>query len=75
MVQYEAEGAYARIRAEQTNARRVAQQLRSLLSEMDALRRKVIDADLPRFDALTLRSRELTLKSIQDYLGTNSKNC
>lgn len=39
--QYEAEAAYSRVRAEQTHAGRVAKQLRSLLSELEALRRQV----------------------------------
>lgn len=60
------------MRGEQTNARRVAAQLRALLSELEALRRQVRAADLPRFDALTQRSRDLTLKAIVDYLGNCS---
>ncbi|KAL0810655.1 hypothetical protein ABMA28_010762 [Loxostege sticticalis] len=71
IIKYEEAGEYARVRAEQTNARRVAAQLRALLGELEALRRQVRSSDLPRFDALTKRSRDLTLKAIVDYLETS----
>ncbi|XP_052747906.1 syntaxin-17 isoform X3 [Galleria mellonella] len=71
IIKYEECGEYARVRAEQTNARRVAAQLRALLAELDALRRRVAPADRPRFDRLTQRSRDLTLRAIVDYLETS----
>lgn len=67
--QWERAGAVARLRAEQARAGRVAAQLRALLAELRALRRRVRAADRPRFDALTQRSRDLTLAAIRDYLG------
>ncbi|KOB68778.1 Syntaxin-17 [Operophtera brumata] len=70
IIKYEERGEYGRVRAEQTNARRVSAQLRSLLSELEALRRRVRPEDLPKFDASTQRSRDLTLRAIMDYLGT-----
>lgn len=70
MVQYEAQGEYAAARAEQSAARRVAAQLRALLLELDALRRRVREPDRARFDTLTQRARDTTLRAIVDYLGT-----
>lgn len=67
--QYEEQGDYVRARAEQTHARRVAAQLRALLLELDALRRQVREQDRARFDTLTQRSRDTTLRAIVDYLG------
>ncbi|XP_063898489.1 uncharacterized protein LOC110383297 isoform X2 [Helicoverpa armigera] len=71
IIKYSAEGAWTRARGEQTHARRVAAQLRALLAELDALRRRVRAADLPRFDARTQRSRDTTLRAIVDYLETS----
>uniref|UniRef100_A0A2A4IX41 STX17-like N-terminal domain-containing protein n=1 Tax=Heliothis virescens TaxID=7102 RepID=A0A2A4IX41_HELVI len=71
IIKYSAAGEWARARAEQTHARRVAAQLRGLLAELDALRRRVRDADLARFDAQTQRSRDTTLRAIVDYLGSS----
>ncbi|XP_060808001.1 uncharacterized protein LOC106137169 isoform X2 [Amyelois transitella] len=70
ILKYEESGEYTRVRAEQTNARRVASQLRVLLGELDCLRRQVRNEDLVRFDALTKRSRDNTLRAIVDYLGS-----
>lgn len=67
--QYSECGEYGRVRGEQTNARRVSAQLRALLAELQALRGRVRAPDLPRFDRLTQRSRDLTLQAIIDYLG------
>lgn len=69
MLQYEEAGQYARMRTEQAHARRVASQLRSLLGELEALRRQVQSQDVASFDRLTQRSRDLTLRAIMDYLG------
>lgn len=71
IIKYEEGGEYARVRSEQTHARRVASQLRALLGELEALRRRVRVDDLPRFDALTRSSRDNTLKAIMDYLDTS----
>nr|XP_037876045.1 uncharacterized protein LOC101747035 isoform X3 [Bombyx mori] len=71
IIKYEEGGEYARVRSEQTHARRVASQLRALLGELEALRRRVRLDDLPRFDALTRSSRDNTLKAIMDYLDTS----
>ncbi|VVD03814.1 unnamed protein product [Leptidea sinapis] len=68
ILKYEELGQYARVRSEQTHARRVASQLRSLLGELEALRRGVRPPDRARFDALTQGSRERTLAAIMDYL-------
>ncbi|XP_063898488.1 uncharacterized protein LOC110383297 isoform X1 [Helicoverpa armigera] len=75
IIKYSAEGAWTRARGEQTHARRVAAQLRALLAELDALRRRVRAADLPRFDARTQRSRDTTLRAIVDYLGLIEDSC
>ncbi|KPJ04527.1 hypothetical protein RR46_01021 [Papilio xuthus] len=66
---YGESGDTRRLRAEQTHARRVAGQLRALLAEMDALRAQVREEDRARFDAMTQRTRDLTLRAIVDYLG------
>ncbi|XP_050680124.1 uncharacterized protein LOC126976021 isoform X2 [Leptidea sinapis] len=71
ILKYEELGQYARVRSEQTHARRVASQLRSLLGELEALRRGVRPPDRARFDALTQGSRERTLAAIMDYLDTS----
>ncbi|XP_045781256.1 uncharacterized protein LOC123878186 isoform X2 [Maniola jurtina] len=71
IIKYEELGQYARVRSEQTHARRVAAQLRSLLNELEALRRQVRAADVPRFDRLTERSRDHTLRAIMDYLDSS----
>ncbi|XP_013193408.2 uncharacterized protein LOC106137169 isoform X1 [Amyelois transitella] len=75
ILKYEESGEYTRVRAEQTNARRVASQLRVLLGELDCLRRQVRNEDLVRFDALTKRSRDNTLRAIVDYLGIIESSC
>lgn len=69
LLQYEENGDYARVRTEQIHARRVAYQLRTLLQEMETLRRQVRAEDWPLFDKHTQHSRDLTLKAIMDYLG------
>ncbi|XP_052743073.1 uncharacterized protein LOC112055664 isoform X2 [Bicyclus anynana] len=75
IVKYEESGQYARVRAEQTHARRVAAQLRALLQELGALRRQVRAEDVPRFDRRTERARELTRRAIADYLGAIERGC
>ncbi|XP_049882418.1 syntaxin-17 isoform X2 [Pectinophora gossypiella] len=71
IIKYEQSGEWARVRSEQTHARRVAAQLRALLGELEALRRQVAPADLPRFDAATQHARDLTLRAVVDYLETS----
>nr|XP_026501781.1 uncharacterized protein LOC113404915 isoform X2 [Vanessa tameamea] len=71
IIKYEEAEEYGRVRSEQVHARRVAAQLRALLGEMDALRRQVRAQDVPHFDRLTQRSRDLTLKAIMDYLESS----
>ncbi|XP_046974471.1 uncharacterized protein LOC124540797 isoform X2 [Vanessa cardui] len=71
IIKYEEAEEYARVRSEQVHARRVAAQLRALLGELDALRRQVRAQDVPRFDRLTQRSRDLTLRAIMDYLESS----
>lgn len=71
IIKYEENGDYARVRSEQTHARRVASQLRTLLRELESLRQQVRVEDRPRFDKLTQHSRDLTLKAIMDYLDTS----
>ncbi|CAB3242542.1 unnamed protein product [Arctia plantaginis] len=75
ILKYEECGELARARVEQRHAGRVAAQLRALLLEMDALRGQVRDPDRARFDALTQRSRDTTLKAIVDYLGVIESSC
>ncbi|CAK1595218.1 unnamed protein product [Parnassius mnemosyne] len=75
IIKFGEHGDGARVRSEQTHARRVAAQLRALLHEMDALRRQVRPEDWDRFDALTQRSRDLTLRAIVDYLGVIERSC
>ncbi|CAH0598753.1 unnamed protein product [Chrysodeixis includens] len=71
IIKYEEQGQYAAARAEQSAARRVAAQLRALLLELDALRRRVREPDRARFDTLTQRARDTTLRAIVDYLETS----
>ncbi|XP_075987506.1 syntaxin 17 isoform X2 [Anticarsia gemmatalis] len=71
IIKYEECGELARARTEQRHARRVAAQLRALLLELEALRRQVREQDRARFDSLTQRSRDTTLRAIVDYLGTS----
>ncbi|XP_049882417.1 syntaxin-17 isoform X1 [Pectinophora gossypiella] len=75
IIKYEQSGEWARVRSEQTHARRVAAQLRALLGELEALRRQVAPADLPRFDAATQHARDLTLRAVVDYLGAIESSC
>ncbi|XP_045507726.1 uncharacterized protein LOC123703691 [Colias croceus] len=75
ILKYEELGEYARVRSEQAHARRVASQLRSLLGELEALRRQVRTSDCTKFDQMTQRSRDLTLKAIMDYLGVIERSC
>ncbi|XP_047540903.1 uncharacterized protein LOC125073865 [Vanessa atalanta] len=75
IIKYEEAEEYGRVRSEQVHARRVAAQLRALLGEMDALRRQVRAQDVPHFDRLTQRSRDLTLRAIMDYLGVIERSC
>lgn len=44
-------------------------QLRHLLGEMEVLRQRVTDTDLDKFDRLTEKSRQLTMKAIKEYIG------
>ncbi|XP_037293348.1 syntaxin-17 isoform X2 [Manduca sexta] len=71
IIKYEENGEYPRVRSEQVHARRVASQLRVLLAELETLRRQVRPEDLTKFDKLTQRSRDLTLRAIMDYLDTS----
>ncbi|XP_039761482.1 PE-PGRS family protein PE_PGRS33 [Pararge aegeria] len=73
--QYEQCGQFARVRSEQTHARRVAAQLRALLAELEALRRRVRASDRARFDRRTARARDLTLRAVVDYLGVIERSC
>ncbi|XP_026745414.1 uncharacterized protein LOC113506778 isoform X1 [Trichoplusia ni] len=75
IIKYEEQGQYTAARAEQSAARRVAGQLRALLLEMDALRRRVREPDRARFDTLTQRARDTTLRAIVDYLGLIEARC
>ncbi|XP_045540611.1 syntaxin-17 [Papilio machaon] len=75
IIKYGESGDTRRLRAEQTHARRVAGQLRALLAEMDALRAQVRQEDRARFDAMTQRTRDLTLRAIVDYLGVIERSC
>ncbi|XP_075987507.1 syntaxin 17 isoform X3 [Anticarsia gemmatalis] len=75
IIKYEECGELARARTEQRHARRVAAQLRALLLELEALRRQVREQDRARFDSLTQRSRDTTLRAIVDYLGLIESSC
>ncbi|OWR43185.1 uncharacterized protein LOC133319733 isoform X1 [Danaus plexippus] len=75
IIKYEEACDYARVRSEQTHARRVASQLRTLLGELDSLRRQVRAEDVAEFDGRTQRSRDLTLRAIMDYLGVIERSC
>ncbi|XP_037293344.1 syntaxin-17 isoform X1 [Manduca sexta] len=75
IIKYEENGEYPRVRSEQVHARRVASQLRVLLAELETLRRQVRPEDLTKFDKLTQRSRDLTLRAIMDYLGIIESSC
>ncbi|CAD0251156.1 unnamed protein product [Spodoptera exigua] len=69
-LQYERAGEWRRARASATEAARAAARLRELLTELGALRRRVRGTDRARFDALTQRSRDATLRAVRDYLGS-----
>ncbi|RVE53910.1 hypothetical protein evm_001313 [Chilo suppressalis] len=75
IIKYSENGDYGRVRSEQTHARRVSSQLRSLMAELESLRARVRVDDLPRFDRLTQRSRDDTLRAIVDYLGIIESSC
>lgn len=62
-------GDFDKIKKEEINATRVIKQLKNLLVEMDGLRSKVRNEDIPKFDAQTLVSREKALAEINSYLG------
>ncbi|XP_041985933.1 syntaxin-17 isoform X1 [Aricia agestis] len=75
IIKYGESESWSRVRAEQAHARRVANQLRGLLRELDALRRRVRPQDLDAFDRATRRARENTHKAIMDYLGVIERSC
>ncbi|CAG9790123.1 unnamed protein product [Diatraea saccharalis] len=75
ILKYSENGDYARVRSEQTHARRVSSQLRTLMAELESLRRRVRDEDLQRFDRITQCARDDTLRAIVDYLGIIESSC
>ncbi|XP_035451451.2 uncharacterized protein LOC118276934 isoform X2 [Spodoptera frugiperda] len=70
IIKYERAGEWRRARVSAGEAARAAGRLRELLTELCALRARVRPADRARFDALTQRSRDATLRAVRDYLGS-----
>lgn len=62
-------GDYDKIKKEEISATRVIKQLKTLLMEMDVLRRKLHSGDVAKFDSQILVSRQNALAEINSYLG------
>ncbi|RZF40126.1 hypothetical protein LSTR_LSTR011254 [Laodelphax striatellus] len=60
-------GDYENMRKEQVKAKKVIEQLRALVREMDILRNKVLDSDLNKFDKSINSSRQTALSALQEY--------
>ncbi|KAH8235034.1 hypothetical protein KR032_007951 [Drosophila birchii] len=62
-------GDWQKIKKEELNALRVIKQIKNLLLEMDALREKVREEDLERFDDLMRPGREQAFAGMKDFAG------
>lgn len=62
-------GDWNKIKKEEINAMRVIKQVKNLLLEMDALREKVRDEDLERFDAMMEKGKQKAFEGMKEYLG------
>lgn len=62
-------GDWNKIKKEEINAMRVIKQIKNLLLEMDALREKVRDDDLERFDAMMEEGKQKAFDGMKEYLG------
>lgn len=64
-----AAGDWDKIKREQINATRVIKQLKSLLIEMDALRARIVERDVAKYDTMIRATREKALAEINAYLS------
>lgn len=67
-------GDWTKIKKEEINAMRVIKQLKNLLLEMDALRSKINDNEVEKFDQLILSGREKAMQGIKEYLDLKLKS-
>lgn len=62
-------GDWMKIKKEEINAMRVIKQIKNLLLEMDALREKVREEDLERFDTMMEEGKNKAFEGMKEYLG------
>ncbi|KAH8286379.1 hypothetical protein KR054_007994 [Drosophila jambulina] len=67
-------GDWQKIKKEELNALRVIKQIKNLLLEMDALREKVREEDLERFDDLMRPGREQAFAGMKDFAELKLKS-
>uniref|UniRef100_T1P8U4 SNARE domain protein n=1 Tax=Musca domestica TaxID=7370 RepID=T1P8U4_MUSDO len=67
-------GDWNKIKKEEINAMRVIKQIKNLLLEMDALREKVRDDDLERFDAMMEEGKQKAFDGMKEYLELQLKS-
>ncbi|XP_017010473.2 syntaxin-17 [Drosophila takahashii] len=67
-------GDWQKIKKEELNALRVIKQIKNLLLEMDALREKVREEDLERFDQLMRPGREKAFAGMKDFAELQLKS-
>lgn len=62
-------GDWQKIKKEEINAMRVIKQVKNLLLEMDTLREKVKESDLPRFDSMMEEGKQKAFAGMKEYMG------
>ncbi|XP_013116493.1 syntaxin-17 [Stomoxys calcitrans] len=67
-------GDWNKIKKEEINAMRVIKQIKNLLLEMDALREKVREEDLERFDAMMENGKQKAFDGMKEYLELQLKS-
>ncbi|KAH8378641.1 hypothetical protein KR009_000471 [Drosophila setifemur] len=67
-------GDWQKIKKEELNAMRVIKQMKNLLLEMDALREKVREEDLDRFDELMRPGKERAFAGMKDFAELKLKS-
>lgn len=65
---------WERVKREEINATRVIKQLKNLLLEMEILRDKIQQEEVPKFDDLTNKSRREAIESIQEFVELKLKS-
>lgn len=68
-------GDWDRVKKEEINATRVVKQLKNVMLEIDILRAKIDEAELDKFDELTLVGRQKAKAAITEFLGKYETNC